>query len=570
MFGRFAKQDSRFAATEWSPGYFVNTTSKQKGLPPAREGRQQTKHEYDIIRYGEMLTTSRSMGPSLQQSLKQSQRAIPKPPRQACRPEGTSLGGLGGMHGLCSPLQARTRQRHKIDTQQDNSKKNTNHQHLNYHVPVNKTTRPKAHDNSQNAYIASQQISREEPTRSVQEDSLRLISIRGDNPFVKQLQDIIDVRTGIERSRRRSTEPLSKQQQNQIRETPPRTPDANSIYNENENDPVYDGTLARDPSAEFTLDIDGDGDVDPDEQAHASKVGKFQWCTDLKKRAALRIFEGKLVLAGVFINQYRHDMEVLEPTFARLSSREMTNMLAESDNFSEWLDELKEKAANLPLSVFDTDDALNNYLDIDGDGAIDADELLMQHRIGKFAFIEDPVKRTEARLKEGQYIYALDFLWNNRDIMWIIDRRYQTMNQKEILDVMLSHPDYHMMLQTLRAKAQALRLGGSKQLRECLGGSKNYIPSKEQMIQRRMLELNHAARKNARDYICEKVDLESTFRKKNLGYSSPSGWGTIYMENLSMLRGGSKIPGASISLLKQAKLAKNDGSGDSEWVAFNN
>jgi hypothetical protein len=111
------------------------------------------------------------------------------------------------------------------------------------------------------------------------------------------------------------------------------------------------------------------------------------------------------------------------------------------------------------------------------------------------------------------------------------------------------------MLQTLRGKAQALRLGGSKQLRACMGGSKSYMPDKQQCVQRRILELNHAARKNGRDYICEKVDLESAFRKKTLGYSSPSGWGNVYMANLSMLRSGTNLPGATISLLKQAHIA---------------
>ena len=414
------------------------------------------------------------------------------------------------------------------------------------------------------------QVARKEPTSSAQEQSLRLISARGDNPFVKPLQKIVDLRTNIKRSRRRSAGPNDQYLSStpQMGETPPGTPHSQSIYNEDATDPVYDGTLARDPSAEFTLDIDGDGDVDPDEQAHADKVGKFQWCTDLEERAALRIYEGKIVLAGVFINAHRHDMDKIEPRFNKLSSREMTNMLSESEHFSEWLDGLKEKATKLPLTQWDTDDALQNYLDIDGDGAIDAEELIMQHRIGKFKFISDPAERIKARLKEGQYIYALDFVWNNRDIMWIIDRKYQKMNQKDILDDMLSQPDYQIMLQTLRGKAQALRLGGSKQLRACMGGSKSYMPDKKQCVQRRILELNHAARKNGRDYICEKVDLESAFRKKTLGYSSPSGWGNVYMANLSMLRSGTNLPGATISLLKQAHIAKNDGSNDDAYEVF--
>ena len=571
MFGRFAKQDNRFQASEWSPGYFVSTTSRAKGLPPARHDPSTNKRGKETVQYNHMLMTARSRPPGHDPYA----RMKPKPP-QKVQHEATSLGGIEGMQGLLSPLRSRVRRNSRQEQQQQQPQHSQHSQHSQhpqhpqhsqhpeinsqtshhanqssrYHTPANINKHVMAHDNTQDSMRASMQVKRKEVSQSAQEQSLRLISARGNNPFVVPLQKIVDLRTGINQHKR---------SRNNSTGTP-------VLYNDT--GPIYDGTLARDPSAEFTLDIDGDGDVDPDEQAHADKVGKFEWVEDLDQRAALRIYEGKVVLAGVFINQYRHDMGQLEPSFAKLSSREMTNAMVESSDFSEWLDALKERAEQLPDRIWDTDSALDNYLDIDGDGAIDADELVMQHRIGKFEFIQDPIKRTEARLKEGQYIYALDFLWNNRDIMWVIDRTYGTMNQKEILDHMLNQPDYQMMLSNLRCKASACRLGGSKQLRACLGGSKNYIPDKAQLIQRRIQELNHAARENAQDYICEKVDLEETFRKKNLGYSTPSGWGNIYMANLSMLRGGTKTPGMSLpDMVRQRKRAES-GISEVEYVAF--
>ena len=77
MFGRFAKQDLRFAANEWSPGYFVSTTSRQKGLPPARNDRQTSQHNYNTDKYNHMLTTARSMD----KSWNPYEKPKPKPPK---------------------------------------------------------------------------------------------------------------------------------------------------------------------------------------------------------------------------------------------------------------------------------------------------------------------------------------------------------------------------------------------------------------------------------------------------------------------------------------------------------
>ena len=569
MFSRYKKKDARFQADEWSAGYFISQTSRAKGLPPARQTRN--GNEAQRSAYDTMLMTQRSMPPG--HNFYEQRR--PTPPKRV-QHEATSLGGTGGLAALHSPLHKRTQQRNPqlaAASAVAETPPRQNNQSSRYVAPANQTTHAFATDNSRDAYQASLQVNRQEPKQETQDLALSLISARGDNPFVVPLQKIVDLRSGIKKSRgRRRGQQEEGGDEIRTGTTPPGTPTSQIIYaNENgeDDDEVYDGTLARDPSAEFTLDIDGDGDVDPDEQAHASKVGRFEWVTDPDERARLRIYEGKVVLAGVFINQHRHDMGVLEPSFAKMSSRDMTNILAEAPNFSEWLDALKERAANIPQAVWDTDDSLNNYLDIDGDGAIDAEELIMQHRIGKYEWIENVQERTAARLAEGQYIYALDFLWNNRDIMWVIDRRFGTMNQKEILDDMLGQPDFQMMLQNLRGKASSLRLGGSKQLRECLGGSKNYMPDKAQLIRRRTTELNHACRKTARDFICDKVDLEATFRKKNLGYSSPSGWGSVYMQNLSMLRGGVPDPGARAILIRQQRQAALEGIED-EYVAYGN
>ena len=94
------------------------------------------------------------------------------------------------------------------------------------------------------------------------------------------------------------------------------------------------------------------------------------------------------------------------------------------------------------------------------------------------------------------------------------------------------------------------------------------MPDKEQLIQRRIQELNHASRISARDFICEKVDLEAMFREKNLGYASPSGWGDIYMANKYMLRGGSTQ--SSLSLPEQVRATRQaKEGGDDEWITYN-
>ena len=90
MFGRFAKQDNRFQASEWSPGYFVSTTSRAKGLPPARHDPSTNKRGKETVQYNHMLMTARSRPPGHDPYA----RMKPKPPQLDFRypPQGNDLG----------------------------------------------------------------------------------------------------------------------------------------------------------------------------------------------------------------------------------------------------------------------------------------------------------------------------------------------------------------------------------------------------------------------------------------------------------------------------------------------
>ena len=160
----------------------------------------------------------------------------------------------------------------------------------------------------------------------------------------------------------------------------------------------------------------------------------------------------------------------------------------------------------------------------------------MQHRIGRYYHISDPKERLAARIAEGRYVYAQDFVWENRDIMWKVNKRWGTMTQRQIIDELISRPNYQGILAKYRVKAQSIRLSESRTMKSCLGGSKNYMPDKAQMLQRRHRELMHACQKKTRTTYVTKWIL-SPFRNLNMGYS-PSGWGSVYMQNLAMLRGG--------------------------------
>ena len=83
---------------------------------------------------------------------------------------------------------------------------------------------------------------------------------------------------------------------------------------------------------------------------------------------------------------------------------------------------------------------------LDGDGSIDAEEMEMQHRIGRYYHISDPKERLAARIAEGRYVYAQDFVWENRDIMWKVNKRWGTMTQRQIIDELISRPNYQGIL----------------------------------------------------------------------------------------------------------------------------
>ena len=538
-------QDKRFVANEWSPGYLVSSTSRIKGLPPARGTRETTALHQRRATYAKALASSQN-----NQSMMSATMHIASPSRpMTMAPQLSSQFA----NTTASPLRSRL--------------KHPNNRPIETSNQVKVALEPQSEPESTSACARVQH-----PVNSIsaQEEALRLISARGDNPFVKPLQKIVDLRQGIRSSRIEASRQrrLEGSKPDSYGESPPVTPTSDCLHAEDAERPFYNGTLARDPSAEFTLDVDGDGDVDEDEQKHANKVGRFAMIADMDVREALRVQEGKMVLAGVFINSHRHNMHLLDPKFREnMTSREMNNMLVDSPDFSNWMDRLKESAASLPVKDVDADELIANYLDIDGDGAIDASELIMQHRIGRFKSIINSEERLATRMAEGQYVYAQDFVWENRDILWKVNPRWTSMTQREIIDELLASPNYQGTLSKYRTKAQAINLSGSKTMRSCLGGSKNYMPDKAQMVSRRVRELNHACEKKARDFICEKVDLEATFRKQNIGYGSPSGWGRVYMANLAMLRGGLPQPGKRVDMLREAREKALDGI-DEEYKIY--
>ena len=75
--------------------------------------------------------------------------------------------------------------------------------------------------------------------------------------------------------------------------------------------------------------------------------------------------------------------------------------------------------------IYTVEEMMGSYIDIDGDGVIDAEE--MQHKIGLYEHISDPDERFAARLQEGHYILALELINTNRESMHQFDQRYGTM-----------------------------------------------------------------------------------------------------------------------------------------------
>ena len=280
---------------------------------------------------------------------------------------------------------------------------------------------------------------------------------------------------------------------------------------------VHDGTFCRDPSAENLFDLDGDGDIDDEDIANEKKIGKFLHIKDPDLRMAARVHEGRrVVVQNLLLEGYRRHLIDLDfNMYAGKHIEEIVEMIASRDDFDDYMNYIKKYYHSNPMENNDV------YVDIDGDGNIDAEDIYITSKIGLFEEITDPKKRHALQVFEGKYIMVLFMVNEFRDVMWHFDPKYRKMSQKEIVMDIVNDPLFHDKMDEFNRKRRMFSTTGSKQVIKTMGGSKDWMPVKAQMTARSDKMLKTACMDHAYNKI---VDHEGAFLKKHQGYSNMTGW----------------------------------------------
>ena len=179
----FRANDERFVANDWSPGYIVSTTSRLKGLPSARQDPRTTAHGQRAAAYKSSLAQSSTWRRG--QNIGGGAMSASGPIMSPSRPTATSSSAKSPFNqSAASPLRARLHAQQKQPLQQSQQQ-----------APSQQPATHAATTATFHSTLSSQPGASANPStsRSAQEEALRLISARGDNPFVKPLQKIVTI-----------------------------------------------------------------------------------------------------------------------------------------------------------------------------------------------------------------------------------------------------------------------------------------------------------------------------------------------------------------------------------------
>eukprot|EP00944_MAST-04C_sp_MAST-4C-sp1_P011781 g11781.t1 len=264
---------------------------------------------------------------------------------------------------------------------------------------------------------------------------------------------------------------------------------------------VHDGSIPRDPSRQFLATVIGKETPSENETLLSAKIGKFEHVSDEGARRSLQLWERNRVMLQDFLINYGaiRYIKYIEPKIYKGKHvGNIVDMISEREDFDEYFDWINNEISIIMAS-----------------GAnIDITNVGMNE-------IEDPSERERVLTIENKYINALSFVNRHRQIMWKYDPKYRKMSQKDILEDIVNSKNFLKRMSEFEKKARNLQTTSSQQVQTVMGGSKDFMPVKEEVRSRQEESMNKACMDWAYDKI---VDHESAFLKKHQGYSNMTGW----------------------------------------------